>query len=194
MPKSSLATFVIFSVFLHLSLGVIFVPVFDRPGPRSFLYSWGEFPGAQRRAPRTELSKDTFYRQYLLPLKKQVPSDLTKIVTDLVLNKNIPQSPIKNPVRKKTQGYILSLDKNTAAATVNLRPLLADEASLRKYLTKEKISVDILVSPSGRPIWVQEFSFSGDFWLRFDLEDWIRGLVFEPKSTYYWKNLEIVLQ
>ncbi|MFC1514432.1 hypothetical protein ACFL5X_00835, partial [Candidatus Omnitrophota bacterium] len=110
MFKSRLIHFIIFSFLVHVGLSVVVAPVFDPVRDENFFFSWGEVSDTERSAPRIDFARGDRYREYLLPLQKQVPADLTKINFDSRLAKDLPRAPIEGSHQKKGEAYFLSAE------------------------------------------------------------------------------------
>ena len=196
MFSSRLILLVIFSFLLHIGLAVFIYPVFYSDDLQSFLYSWGNIyergPSFLKKEQSFSLIKAIDYHDFMLPIDKRVSVDFRKITKESKSLKNFPKFKIEQSFLKRQTGFYV--DRETILVKTRVLTLLEEDTLLRKFLSRDKIKADLLISPTGKVIWVKGFDFSGDLYLRFDVDDWIRNLVFPPQKTYYWKTIEIVLE
>ncbi|MBN2120059.1 MAG: hypothetical protein JW734_03255 [Candidatus Omnitrophica bacterium] len=198
MLKSRLLILIVFSAVLHAVFSFFVCPVFRSEKAANFLYSWGQVHEVERRDSGPEsgefLNKKLDYNEFLLPLDKQAPVDFEKVARVRGFSKDLPSFIINKTLSKNRESYLICLGSSNSPIEPRFFPRLEEDDSFYRIFRKDRVNVEILVSPTGRAIWVQEFGFYSDVALRFDLDDWIRSLVFPAQKTYYWKNMEIVLK
>lgn len=195
--RKRLLFIIIFSSLLHAGIFYLVSPVFYSGSFEKFLYSWGQFQDSGILPLRSRppfLANRTNYQEFLLPLNKQISVEPEKIARESKPHKSFPEREIRPSFAKKQVPFFFCLDRLNFPANLRGTVLREQDLALRKFFTKDKIKMNLLISPTGRVICVQESDFSGNILVRFDVEDWIRSLVFPAQRTYYWKRIEIVLK
>jgi len=188
---------IILSFLIHAGIFYLVSPVFYSGSFEKFLYSWGQFQDTGLLPLRSKplfLAKRANYQEFLLPSDKQISVEPEKIVRESKPIKSFPEHKIRPSFTKKAVPFFFCLDKLDFPDNLRLAAVTDKDLALRKFFTKDRIKMNLLISPTGRVICAQESDFSGDIHVRFDLEDWIRNLVFPAQKTYYWKYVEIVLK
>ena len=187
------------SLFLHVGIFYLIEPVFDPGDTQTVLYSWGQFQEIDllRLNEGLLVSDDTpgrTYQNFLLPLDKQIDTQLQKVSSRFSLLKSCPVYAIDKSFAKKPLPYVFCADKADSPVIIEFFTFIDKGISFAKPFSGNKIEVSLFISPSGRVIYAKKPSFYCDIFARFGLEDWAKNLVFQPQRTYYWKNIEIMIK
>lgn len=183
MLRNRLIILVIISLFLHLGLFFLIYPVFDSRESKNFLYFWGQFDFRPSDDFPNKI-KEADYKDFLLPLGRKSAVDFKKIPKKSLGQKIEPEIEINQSLARKKKYYFHPQKEYLSVVS----------PPWRDFFLKEEIRVNVLISPAGRAVWVKKANFSNDIFLRFDLDEWIRNLVFPTQGVYYWKSIEIVLK
>lgn len=193
--------FSFFSLFLHLGLFFLIVPI--------FYYSSNSevksvFLGRFKGLGKISVLEKSFYNTDLFrwSLEDFLVSSPSKLFTYLKkISKEFVILEKELPFR---EGEVFSQDKNFASFYYiernrielgSFEELVSSgvDGFLKKN-SSQKIKLSLLVSPQGRVVWIKGLDFLSNFQLASQLEYKLRNFLFSAKGIYYWKNIEIVVK
>lgn len=186
------------SLFLHIGFLCLIEPVLGPIKSETVFYSWGQFNDTgilqfnRISSPPDNLLNS--YDDFLLPLEKHIHTNPEKVKCRFSLFKSSEAYDVSESYAKKTLPYLFSYHRPYPQQNIELSTFINNAIFFNKPLNEHKIILNLLISPSGRVIYIKKPSFYCTIPVRFDLEDWARNLVFAPQHSYYWKNMEIVLK
>ena len=186
------------SISLHAAFLRFIEPTLKADLSRTVLYSWGEINNAETLLAVSRQGGSSAYhenyRRFILPLERMIipsPKKGSPLFTSL---KSLPKSIFSSKTTGDLLPYLFKAGPVQAKDLTLMPGFIKDRDLENKYFSRKKLSIEFLISPSGRVVWTKKPVLLYNIGNCFDFDDWAQGLVFPSGRTYYWKSIVYMVQ